>query len=306
MLYKEKYDVVIVGAGPGGLRCAEVLGNAGKSVLILEKKDLIGPKICAGGLTRKAIVYLQSIGMPDQIIENTFDNIVFRIGSFVTRINFGGVFLYTIDRKNLGQWQLHKLDDMKNVTVSSGTTVTSIANDHIVIQGLHKIYYNHLVGADGSHSIVRKFLNIATDRFGVAYQYIIPTSYKEFKDIEIIFDTRLFHSWYAWIFPYAQRTSIGTGYFPKILSAKKSMDKFNMWLQKENIIVDNIPMEAHPINCDYRGYHFDNVFLIGDAAGITSGFTGEGIYQALVFGDEVAQTICNDQYKSQSIADIIH
>jgi flavin-dependent dehydrogenase len=38
MQHKEKYDVVIVGAGPGGLRCAEVLGEEGKNVLIVEKK----------------------------------------------------------------------------------------------------------------------------------------------------------------------------------------------------------------------------------------------------------------------------
>jgi dihydrolipoamide dehydrogenase len=41
MQYDKKYDVVIVGAGPGGLRCAEVLGKAGKNVLLVEKKKLL-------------------------------------------------------------------------------------------------------------------------------------------------------------------------------------------------------------------------------------------------------------------------
>ncbi len=38
----EKHDVVIVGAGPAGLRAAEVLARAGKDVLVLEKNDVVG------------------------------------------------------------------------------------------------------------------------------------------------------------------------------------------------------------------------------------------------------------------------
>jgi geranylgeranyl reductase len=47
----ESYDVIIVGAGPAGLRCAEVLGGSRLEVLVTEKKSVIGPKVCAGGLT---------------------------------------------------------------------------------------------------------------------------------------------------------------------------------------------------------------------------------------------------------------
>ena len=70
----DKYDVVVVGGGPGGLKCAETLGEAGKKVLILEKNEIIGPKVCAGGLTRKAFDFL---GRPEEIIEKQFNNIVF-------------------------------------------------------------------------------------------------------------------------------------------------------------------------------------------------------------------------------------
>ena len=46
-----KFDIIIIGAGPGGLECAIQLNNSNLSVLIIEKNDIIGPKICAGGLT---------------------------------------------------------------------------------------------------------------------------------------------------------------------------------------------------------------------------------------------------------------
>ncbi len=306
MQYDKKYDVVIVGAGPGGLRCAEVLGKAGKNVLLVEKKEIIGPKICAGGLTRKAIAYLHDIGLPKSIIEQEFDGLLFRINSFKTRINFGETFLYTIKRESLGQWQAQKLNNLKNVTVTIGDLVTKIEKDFVMINKDHNVKYDFLIGADGSNSMVRKFLDLDTSMFGVAYQYMIPTKKGEYEDIEIIFDSKFFHAWYGWIFPYENITSIGTGYFPKIMSAKDSMEKFDKWLKKEKIDIKNSKMEAHPINCDYQGYQFDNIFLVGDAAGFASGFTGEGIYQAIISGDEVAKVILDEKYVSKMIPEILH
>ena len=37
----EKFDVIIVGAGPSGLKAAEVLGNAGKKVFPLSSSRLL-------------------------------------------------------------------------------------------------------------------------------------------------------------------------------------------------------------------------------------------------------------------------
>jgi heterodisulfide reductase subunit A-like polyferredoxin len=39
------------GCRPAGLKCAEVLGGTGLSILVLEKNNTIGQKTCAGGLS---------------------------------------------------------------------------------------------------------------------------------------------------------------------------------------------------------------------------------------------------------------
>ena len=67
----QKFDIIIVGAGPAGLKCAHTLIKANNKlkVLVLEKNKDIGPKICAGGLTGKD---LQSFSIPDKLIEFRF------------------------------------------------------------------------------------------------------------------------------------------------------------------------------------------------------------------------------------------
>jgi flavin-dependent dehydrogenase len=54
----ETFDVIIVGAGPAGLRCAEILATSELSVLLLEKNEKMGQKVCAGGITRKDLAII--------------------------------------------------------------------------------------------------------------------------------------------------------------------------------------------------------------------------------------------------------
>src|SRR3989344_2193133 len=294
----KRYDVVIVGAGPGGLKCAEILSQSDKSVLLLEKNEEIGPKVCAGGLTRKSFRYLDP---PDRIIEKVFDRVIFKTFKRETILPFGENLLYTINRKNLGQWQLSKLKNTA-VEIKAGELVTEVNSDYIVTNKSGKIGYSHLVGADGSNSIVRRYLGLETKLTGAAFHYLVPT--KKYNDIELFFDSRLFHSWYSWIFPCDEYASIGYGYFPKIISSKKAREGFDQWIKKNNIDISGGKFQAHPLNCDYQGYRFGNVFLIGDAAGLVSGFTGEGIYQALVSGEEAAKSIINPLHKSRRISEL--
>ena len=127
--------------------------------------------MCAGGLTRKCFNYLQ---LPDNLIERTYQKVIFQTPFNKTALQFGENFLYTVDRKNLGQWQLEKLCSAENIEIKTGSAVTRFRKDYVVINNSEKINYKYLVGADGSNSIVRKFLGIKTKLTGIAFQYIWP------------------------------------------------------------------------------------------------------------------------------------
>lgn len=293
----EKFDVIIIGAGPGGLRCAEILSKSEKRVLLLEKNEKIGPKVCAGGLSRKSINFL---GLPEEIAEHKHRGAIFNAPKVKTKFDLGDVYGYTIDREKLGQWQLKKIDN-SSIIIKTGSEVSDITDNSVRLKSGEIFEYEYLVGADGSNSIVRKFLNIPVKKIGVAFHYLLP---KKSDDIEIFFDSKLFNSWYAWAFPHKDYTSIGAGGFSKVLPLSTVMENFKKWAKKRNIDISTGKFEAFPINCDYRGFRFGKVFLAGDAAGLVSGFTGEGIYQALASGEEIAKIILDPDHKPKKIREL--
>jgi geranylgeranyl reductase len=284
---------------PEGLKCTETLGNSKYKVLLLEKNSEIGPKVCAGGLTGKDIEYLK---LPQNLIDFQYNKIKLHINNNSSIIKHKNNFVYTIDRKNLGQWQLKKLKKFNNIEVKLNAKVSRIEKNFIIVNN-KKIYYKFLVGADGSLSIVKRYLGIKSKDIGIAIQYIIPT--KKYKEFEVFFNSKLFSAWYAWIFPHKEYVSIGCICNPKILSSKKLTESFKEWLEKNKIDISNAKYEAFMLDFDYQGYQFGNIFLIGDAGGFVSGLTGEGIYQALVSGEEVGKIILDQNYKSKKIHNLL-
>lgn len=299
---EDYYDVVIVGAGPGGLNCAKHLQNSNLKILLLEQNSEIGPKVCAGGLSFSDVFYLNP---PKSIIDKEFVVAYFNSPLQSVVLDAGRTTVYTVERKNLGQWQLSLINKNK-VTIKTDARVTEITKDIILINETEKIKYKYLIGSDGSTSVVRKYLQIPVVDFGVGIQYLIPDKENRFKELEFFCNSKYFKGWYGWIFPHKGYVSIGTGSNPKYTSLKEIRTNLESWMTKRNINYKGCEFQAHGINIDYRGYHFGNVFLIGDAAGLASGFSGEGIHQALISGEEVAKEILNPNYTSIKIPHLAH
>lgn len=73
---KECYDVVIVGAGPGGLQCAKNLIGSNLSVLLIDRNRTVGKKVCAGALLLKDMKYFKKtdLDMPFQKITTHYND----------------------------------------------------------------------------------------------------------------------------------------------------------------------------------------------------------------------------------------
>ncbi len=61
------WDVVIVGAGPGGSTAARLLAQQGYRVALLDKARFPRPKTCGDGLTPRAVAALRQLGLEEEI-----------------------------------------------------------------------------------------------------------------------------------------------------------------------------------------------------------------------------------------------
>lgn len=294
----KEYDIIVIGAGPGGLSAAKVLAAAGKKTLLLEKNPTIGPKICAGGITLKDL----ELGVPEDLESRQYDTLsVVAESGRQTKITMPKPFVLTITRKTLGQWMAQELRHLP-IEVRTEAKVTEVRPSSVIVNGREEIGFQHLIGADGSLSIVRRHLGLPIKKALAAIQYNVPTNYPEMK---FFLHGRHFGSGYAWIFPHVQFTSIGCGRlgtWPSLVSLKES---FHRWLKEQGIDVGTTPLEGWTINYDYRGHEFGRLFLVGDAAGFTSGLTGEGIYFAMVSGQEIARKIIDPTYTTPELARLL-
>ncbi len=298
---KDKYDVVIIGAGPAGLSCAEVLAKGGKSVLVLEKNSEVGPKICAGGLTAK-VEEEKLLSLQD--VDKIFYSFKLYFSGTCKEIVDSDPLVATIDRGKLGKIMLEKAVK-SGAEIETGTEVKEIKENSIIANG-REIKYDYLIGADGSNSTVRRYLGIKTKKILATLQYAIPQSIQKFKEMEYFFDSRILNG-YFWIFPHKDCTIIGCGYYPQNIRNNPFNLKiaFEKWLKDRQIKTTGLELESFPINFDYQGYQFGNKFLIGDAGGFVSGLMGEGIYFAMVSGREVAKKIIDPRYDCPEISKIL-
>ena len=144
------YDVIIVGAGPGGLACAQKLCEHNVSTLVIERKSQIGPKACAGGVTWSG--FLQNLpkelieaSFPVQHVHSTLQNIV---------VSRQQPLIATVNRFQLGQFMANSARSLGAV-IRESCAVVNIENKSVYLRDLRsntieKISCDFLVGADGS------------------------------------------------------------------------------------------------------------------------------------------------------------
>ncbi len=305
---KNEFDVIIIGAGPAGLKCAEQFKGSNFSVLLIEQNKIIGSKVCGGGLTG----LVSESDYPASKTKKFEKQIIYFEGE-KSEIPLA-IGLKTINRADLGRHLFSKIDNVSNITILKDAIAIKIEEEKLLEQRfkIHTtrgvFYCNHLVGADGSGSIVRKYL-------GLPFKILIGMRYNSFKltnEFAVFFDSKLLlASGYLWIFPYQDHTNVGIGFDPKIISPSYGREILVDFLEKNNLLNNNSMddvdkyLGSAPISYLYRGCVFENIYLAGDAAGLVSKATGEGILPALISGGEIAKKILAPKYQMPELEKIL-
>ena len=282
--------MIIVGAGPGGLNSAKILADAGKDVLVLERKSKneIGDKVCSAGTDIRTRRYV-----PLHIFDRTLTNLIFRIGKYSLEIDMGIIFGGSLNRKKLAAWQVGNAKK-SGAEVRDYSSVRSInrKEKQILLREGEKIGYNYLIGADGAVSIVRRSLGFNPE-FVVAPVYI-KKGY--FENAEIWIDNfEKIGLGFGGFVPHKDYASFIPGGFTGSLAALIK-DKFCEYSREmRGIDLSDAEFKAAPMSMVYHGFKFDNIFLVGEAASFVN-FDGEGIYYSLKSGEIAAKAIIDKNY----------
>ncbi len=286
-----KFAVIVVGAGPGGLSCGRLLAAAGVSVLVVERKKEIGPKVCGGGITWDGLIRR----VPGSLIRGSFRHqYLFSPWQRVV-VREPDPIIATVGRRDLGRY-MEQQARAAGARIRSGTRLLAVEPGIVTIgrrgAARERIGYDFLVGADGSASGIRKYLGVPTKKYGLGIDCRLPL---QLKKMEWHFNPRLFGSGYGWIFPHGHTVSIGAYTTRGTISPHRLHKNLMEWGAGLGFDLRDGRTGAGLVNYDYRGVKFrDNIWLVGDAAGLASGLTGEGMYPAIVSGEGVAGAILGE------------
>jgi flavin-dependent dehydrogenase len=282
----KRFDVIIIGAGPAGLACAQALAGSSLSVLLVEKNEAIGPKICAGALTRAAVDF----GIPEDQAR-TFRSQMVHIDERTPLQIVLTRPLKMVDRTALARHHMRNIGQASNIEWITGTRVTGVAGGSIATDR-REFNFRHLVAADGSQSRIRKNLGLPS-KFGIGLYYEVPQISDE---VHFHFKTDIIRSGYFWIFPHLKHTNIGVCFNPDILTAGLAKIALQQYIRERGFDRGGARLKGGLINHLYCGFRFGNTFLAGDAAGLASRPSGEGIPFALVSGREIGRKILDNTY----------
>jgi len=281
-----KFDVIVIGAGPAGSLSAYYLSRKGVRVLILEKCRMPRYKICGGGVQSKVLDLLPFDIL--QISHKTIHDLVFT-KNFVDPFSrhFDKPLMYCFMRDELDQFLLEKAIEQGS-TLIDGVEIKGIdENEKITVATSMDIYYSDfLIGAEGPNGITAKTLGLTTkDYSSLALEAELYPDSKTFEAFSgsVTIDWGTVNGGYGWIFPKKDHLSIGTGaFFPGGKYVKQYFDQFLVanQLKKEDIKSLKAAILPHRIS-DKRIYS-SRTILVGDAAGLVDPFSGEGINNALI------------------------
>lgn len=301
------FDIIVVGAGPGGSIAAKVAAEAGYSTCVLEKELLRENgryKACGGALAWEIV---EEINYPEDKIERIIESLELHHtdGETYSKKGKGAVVWRSVFDKFLIDTAVEKGAVLKENEPL--VNIQKSGNFYLITTNKAKYQAKYVIVADGVTSPTLKLLNWPFfDRTN-----LILTITKEMRTSKEIIDKVLGHDavhlffgiknlipvGYAWLFPKSETITVGWGnQINLIKNSRTEFAKFeNLPFVKSALTGCQLEIfKPHLIPVGVRPKIYDdNIFAVGDAAGIVDPISGKGIPYAMMSGQIAIETIAS-------------
>lgn len=276
--------VVVVGAGPSGSMAAKELAKDGHEVSVFEEHPVVGRPIACTGIVTKALFdfvkkdenYIINEMRGVKVFSPSNEEVTIPLHEYVIcREKFDTFMMKDAVNHGAKFYTNHKFAGFKN---------NSALFEH---KGQTKVIaYDILIGADGPFSAVGRLSGLTKDR-----KYYVGSQ----ATVEGNFDPEFFHTYFgsknapgffAWAVPESD-TKARVG-----VATQKFVGKyFDVLRQRFSGQISERQAGPIPIYDGARNVQKDNIYLVGDAAGVVKNTTGggiiTGIWSAKVLADSI-------------------
>ncbi len=308
----DSYDVVIVGAGVAG--CAAALSlPAGCKALLVDRSREGSERCCGGLLTAGAHAALESLGLalPDSLRVLPEPRFVHAYDLDSGRDQSYRRDYTNLDRDSFDAWLLRLAGERAEVALQ--TRFCGTRGGKVLLRtgaGSVQVNARRLSGADGANSTVRRhyFGSHRLPTTMVAMQAALETgSWQGGRagagdPLHVVLFASSLTDYYAWAVPKGDRVLVGCA-FEDHLGARERFDRVVSWYRSSLGLGEEVaPRTARRLTRPRSRAELhagDNrVLLVGEAAGLVSPSSGEGISYALLSGAAAGQAIASASPRS--------
>jgi geranylgeranyl reductase family protein len=320
----ERWDVLVVGAGPAGAAAATWLAEHGHSVLVVDKKRFPRDKTCGDGLTPRAVRQLHDLGLADALADHLRYDGLRSIAHGVTlelawpaHPDFPP-YGYVVRRRDLDELVAERAVKAGATLWPASEAVAPLLVDGIVTGArvvrresgtTEAVRAKYVVVADGANSRFGRALGTSRDRtypLGMAIRGYFESPYHDEPWIESHLDLRDRDGnhlpGYGWVFPVGDGTvNVGVGLLStfagwKDVNTSRLMDAFvhtapQRWGISDESSCGPPTGGKLPTGGSVSPKVGPSWLVVGDAGGSINPFNGEGIAYAYETGRFAADAV---------------
>jgi geranylgeranyl reductase family protein len=324
----KQVDLVVAGAGPGGLYAALEALKRGLSVHVFDKKTVVGTPVKCGEyfpvrremehLLPSAGEYMDVFDVPREAVDNTCRKLrVISPRGSEFEFDFEA---FILDRTVLEQNMAKEVERLGGIIELRKSVDLFMGHDAPIVGPSQTtgVPCKVVVAADGFPSKVAKSAGILTDEYmtpnniAINYEYLMTHLKVDQSVTEMYMGTEFAPGGYGWIIPkggdsanvgigirtsYSKKND-GRGYLKFFLDECPLSKSKLVGGRPGPMIADVLPVDG-PLPRTYMG----NVVAVGDAAGMVMPTNGGGIATAMITGKIAGQVAADHIQKGVPIAE---